>query len=152
MLINDPPLLDLLRRLNHFGVHYMIIGGIAVNFYGYHRHTADCDIWYDPSIDNIRNLIKSLEAAGFDIFELTEDRLQSQAITITENQPVTLMPVFALAAPFNIAFQRAIKIEFEDTFAYFIHLEDLIENKKRSGRLKDLADAEELSKIHHRKS
>jgi hypothetical protein len=36
-----PDFLDLLRFLNEEMVEYLVIGGMAVNFYGYHRATGD---------------------------------------------------------------------------------------------------------------
>ena len=29
-------------------LRYLLIGGYAVNYYGYNRHTADMDIWVAP--------------------------------------------------------------------------------------------------------
>jgi hypothetical protein len=39
-----PDFLDLLRFLNGEQVEYLMIGGMAVNYYGYHRSTGDLDI------------------------------------------------------------------------------------------------------------
>src|SRR4051812_11547591 len=39
-----PDFLDLLKFLNEEKVKYLVIGGMAVNYYGYHRSTGDLDI------------------------------------------------------------------------------------------------------------
>ena len=38
---------DVFRKLNEEKVRYLIIGGIAVNLYGYSRVTGDLDIMLD---------------------------------------------------------------------------------------------------------
>ena len=40
----DPEHLDFLKLLNQYQVEYMVIGGHAVNFYGYNRSTGDLDV------------------------------------------------------------------------------------------------------------
>ena len=50
----------------------MIIGGLAVNYYGYSRTTGDIDIWLEDSNANRKNLIAALTSYGIDgagIFE-----------------------------------------------------------------------------------
>ncbi len=37
-----------LAALNANSVNYMLVGGFAVNFYGYNRSTSDLDIWVKP--------------------------------------------------------------------------------------------------------
>jgi hypothetical protein len=39
-----PDFLDLLRFLNEERVEYLVIGGMAVNYYGYYRATGDLDL------------------------------------------------------------------------------------------------------------
>ncbi len=42
---------------NHFSVRMIMVGGGAVNFHGYQRHSADVDFWIDTSEENLKNLI-----------------------------------------------------------------------------------------------
>lgn len=51
--------------LNKHAVAFLLVGGYAVNFYGYARATIDLDIWYDPSDKNFRNLLLAIEDYGF---------------------------------------------------------------------------------------
>ena len=41
-------------------VKMMMIGGGAVNFHGYQRHSADVDFWFEPSAENFIKLISAL--------------------------------------------------------------------------------------------
>ena len=48
----------------------LLVGGGAVNFHGYQRHSADIDFWINITSNNIRNLLKTLQDLGYDINEL----------------------------------------------------------------------------------
>jgi hypothetical protein len=60
-----PDFLDLLRYLNEEKVEYLIVGGMAVNYYGYHRSTGDFDIWVGLSGENQDRLAAALRKFGF---------------------------------------------------------------------------------------
>ena len=44
---------SLLIQLNQNKVEYLVVGGYAVNYYGYSRTTGDIDLWIRP--DNDKN-------------------------------------------------------------------------------------------------
>ncbi len=50
----------IVRALNEHGVEYVIIGGIAVQFFGLQRATADIDLLVDPSPENVERIRKAL--------------------------------------------------------------------------------------------
>ena len=37
------------ERLNQLHVKYIIVGGLAVNYYGFNRSTGDIDVWIEDS-------------------------------------------------------------------------------------------------------
>ena len=62
-----PDFRELIKCLNDARAKYLLIGGYAVNFHGYHRNTADMDIWIaviprTPSVCRLRykNLVSIL--------------------------------------------------------------------------------------------
>ena len=59
-----PPTIDDLlavcRRLNEEGARYVLIGGFAINYYGFPRATEDIDFLVDPSEENILKIKKAL--------------------------------------------------------------------------------------------
>ncbi|KAF0145713.1 MAG: hypothetical protein FD156_688 [Nitrospirae bacterium] len=59
-----PPTIDDLvsvcKKLNDAGARYILIGGFAVNYYGFPRATEDIDLLVDPSEDNISKIKKAL--------------------------------------------------------------------------------------------
>jgi hypothetical protein len=50
--IADEFFVEFLSALQQQQVRYMLIGGIAVNFHGFMRHTQDMDIWLAPTNEN----------------------------------------------------------------------------------------------------
>jgi hypothetical protein len=60
-----PDFLAFLRCLSEEKVEYLVVGGMAVNFYGYHRSTGDLDIWVDVSPTNQDRLAAALKKFGF---------------------------------------------------------------------------------------
>jgi hypothetical protein len=60
-----PDFLDLLRFLNEERVEYLVIGGMAVNFHGYHRSTGDLDLWVAITPENQDRLAAALRKFGF---------------------------------------------------------------------------------------
>src|SRR6267142_7081213 len=66
--------------LNRHKVDCMLIGGVAVGFYGYQRISGismfkpelktDLDFWYNPTNENYLNLLKALEELEVDTSDL----------------------------------------------------------------------------------
>jgi hypothetical protein len=50
-----------IKLLNKFKVEYLLIGGVAVNLYGYSRGTGDIDVCIGPSNSNKEKLIAAVE-------------------------------------------------------------------------------------------
>ena len=42
------------------GLRYLLIGGYAVNYYGYNRNTEDMDVWLAPDNNNKQAFINTL--------------------------------------------------------------------------------------------
>ena len=57
----NPEMLLLLETFEHFNVNYLIVGGFAVNRYGYNRTTGDLDIYLKDTKENRQNLIYALD-------------------------------------------------------------------------------------------
>ena len=64
MDIMDEGLLNFWRILNKNNVHYIMVGGFAVNLNGYIRATKDSDLWLKDTIDNRKNLEKRMQNQG----------------------------------------------------------------------------------------
>ena len=59
-----PDFKALLELLNSAGVRYLVLGGYAVNHYGYHRATDDLDIWIAIDPENAKRVSEVLQEFG----------------------------------------------------------------------------------------
>ncbi len=55
-----------LQKMLDKEVEFILIGGYAVNYYGYNRVTGDMDIWLKPDNSNKTLLLIALQELGFD--------------------------------------------------------------------------------------
>ena len=62
MDIKDPLFSLVINRLLRHQVSFLLIGGYAVNFYGYGRYTGDIDFWLEPSNENKAKFITALKS------------------------------------------------------------------------------------------
>jgi predicted nucleotidyltransferase len=146
--------LDVLKFIeiaNSRSVKMLLVGGGAVNFYGYQRHSADVDFWVDISEENLNNLKQTIIDFGFEIDSFPKDVFsgdQNISIKISPISEIELITRFNPNCTFNEAWQRKNEINFDGITYYLLKLEDLIESKIKSLRPKDLLDIYELKRIH----
>jgi len=53
-----------------YHVKFLLVGGEAVNFYGYKRHSADVDFRINPIPENFKKIISVFQDLGYSISEL----------------------------------------------------------------------------------
>ena len=142
----DPNFKELLRLLNSADVKYLVIGGYAVNFHGYHRNTADIDIWIAIDPDNAQKASQALQSFGFPASSVPPEDFQQKGRILRFGRPPWRVDI--LTNPSGIQFdecypRRAIG-NLDDISVPFISLADLKINKKAVARTKDIADVENL--------
>ena len=158
MMPLPPDFKDFLKLLNRHRVEYLLIGGYAVNYYGYHRTTGDMDIWLEPSNTNRDLLLRALTKLGFDEAGINTirswDFTQPQKFHIgSDSQPdKTEFMTHISGVLFQDAALQKNYADIDGLQLPFIHYNNLILNKKSTGRTKDLADVEYLEKILHLKN
>ena len=142
----DSNYLDMLKCLNKAGVDYIMVGGWAVNLHGYVRATIDLDIWILADQENARKVYVALGEFGAPLGEVKpEDFAQDGTIFQIGVAPCRIDVINKIdGVKYAEASPRAIQKTIEGVPVRVISLEDLIVNKRASGRTKDLADAEIL--------
>lgn len=142
---------DFLRLLNSHGVEYLLVGGYAVCFHGYPRYTSDMDIWIAVEQSNAVRMVAALREFGFDLPGLTTAMfLQETRMTQLGREPVKIEILNKISGvTFSEARQRSAVYQVENLSIPVIGLSDLRANKLASGRLKDLADLENLPSPPH---
>lgn len=144
--------INLISALNGHGVRYILVGGFAVNFHGYHRTTGDIDLWMDDSKENRQKLIDTLDVLQYGYFEelLEVPMLPGYCeIILDSGIYVDLMDRIMgfESASFDKCYQRCAWHSIEDQRVPFLSFRDLLASKSSSHRLKDKLDAQELRRF-----
>ncbi len=151
MLNNDYR--DILHALNTEKVEYLLVGAYAMAAYGYPRATMDIDIWINPSPDNADAVLRALAQFGAPLHNLTREDLQKNdtifQIGVAPRRIDLITSVSGLR--FEDAFARSTQVEMDGILVPILSLDDLIVNKRASGRTKDLADVESLEILRNSK-
>ena len=145
-----------IRLSDKYGVRMLMVGGGAVNFHGYQRHSADVDFWIDTSNANLVKLIKVFNEMGYSI-ESFPDKVRNQEQNISvkfspSDLNLELITRFYISKSFDEAYRHSVSVTVNDKNVFkwnVLSLEDLIDSKIRAGRNKDLLDVQELKRIHN---
>ena len=141
-----PEFREFLACLNSDGVEYLLVGGYAVNHYGYHRFTEDIDFWIAVSDENLNRLLAAVRKFfGEDLAGFDKKFLQGNDAIFFGSVP-NKIEIFKHASglDFTDAYARRIETTLDGVPVKMICLNDLKTNKRASGRNKDLADLDNL--------
>ncbi len=127
-------------------VCYLIVGGYAVAAHGHPRYTKDLDVWVRVDTDNARRIIEALGDFGFgDLGLVAEDFLEDEVVVQLGREPQRIdLLTFVSGVEFDEAFENRLLAEFGETQVPVIGRSELRRNKIATGRLRDLADLEDL--------
>ena len=149
MLFTDD-MRELLRLFQKYGVEYVLVGGFAVNYYGYVRITQDVDFLVFPSPENAERTMQALNEFGFGSAGIPQECFENPGTAVhlgTEPNRIDLLTKLKGVSNTTI-FAGATSIEFAGVWVNIISLEHLVEAKQNSDRVRDLADVDELLKIN----
>jgi hypothetical protein len=135
---------DFIKSLNEHNVRYLLVGGWAVGIYGNPRATKDIDFLIAVDDKNIENLQKALYAFGAPTVDNKVFQEKGNIYRMGRSPVQVDIINEASGIGFEDCYARRNVITVEDMEISTISREDLIRNKKASGRLRDLADAEGL--------
>ena len=150
MLFSDD-MEDLVRLMENHHVRYALVGGFAVNYYGYVRTTQDIDFLIYPSEDNAQKMMAALTEFGFGGAGIPQEYFAKEGTAIhigVEPNRIDFL-THLQGADNDTVFDNLKEVMIEGVIMKIISYEDLLRVKKASGRLKDQADAEELEKVNN---
>lgn len=146
MDIFDEEILKFWRALEEFNVKYILVGGYAINLHGYQRFTGDlenrkalrkaflkCDMGNYPMIDYMQFI------PGWTDFHLNNGLRLDILIDMKGLEGYTFDECLEMASVANI----------EETNIPFLHINQLIQNKKVVNRPKDQIDVLALEQIQN---
>jgi hypothetical protein len=141
-----PDFSEFLRLLNEHEVKYLLVGGYAVGYHGYVRATADLDLWIQRDRRNAERVVKALQDFGFGVSNLDPDLFLTEERIVRMGMPPMRIEILTSISgvEFGECYRSRIVESWDDVIVNIIDLEKLKENKRASGRLKDLSDLEHL--------
>ena len=137
---------EFLQLLNSRKIEYLVIGGYAVGYHGYPRATGDMDVWIAMTEKNAGEMVRVLKEFGFDLPELRKELFLKKGNVIRMGVPPMRLEILTSVdgVAFEACFKNRIVADFGMFKVNFISKEDLLLNKRASGRPKDLADFDRL--------
>lgn len=140
---------EFLNLLHIHRVNYLLVGGYAVAAHGYPRFTGDLDLWIQISAENAENVLRVCREFGFDVANLrVELFINPKQMTRMGHPPLRIEILNSVS---GLSFEHAWKNRIQDVWdgvpISMISLQDLRANKLASGRMKDLADLENLPDV-----
>jgi predicted nucleotidyltransferase len=144
---------DMLRALSDEKVKFLLIGAYALAFHGYPRATMDIDIWIMPSPENADAVLRALQRFGSPLQNLTKKDLMQDGTIFQIGVAPRRIDIITSASglQFEETFRNSKPVKFEEIEVRIPSIDDLILNKKATGRTKDLADAEVLESLKNSK-
>ena len=144
MILLPPDFKEFLRLLASNKVLYLVVGGYAVNYYGYSRATADLDIWIAIAAENAARVTVVLHEFGF--AQADTALFLDPAKVIRMGVPPLRLEILTTISGVEFAecYERRVQTEIDGVSVNIIHLDDLKRNKQAAWRLKDRLDLERL--------
>ena len=144
----------LLERLREAEIDFVLVGGLAVNAWGYLRATRDVDLVPDPSAENLARLDALLVELGGRV-EVGERLLAPAAIgtflrtgdrtlVLTDLGRIDVLQGLPQVPSFAALDERASEVDIDGLVVKVCSLEDLLAMKRASDRPRDRDDLEAL--------
>lgn len=127
-------------------VEFLLIGAYALATYGYPRATKDLDIWVHASETNASKIRRSLTRFGAPVDQIDQKDFFEEGVVLQIGvAPVRIDITTKIdGVKFEEAYPNRVEINIENLIVPIISREDLILNKKASGRPQDLVDVQML--------
>lgn len=135
--------LELLKRNE---VEFLIVGSYARAYHGSPSFTGSIDILVKPSTENAEKIIESLNKFGFGKKGVhAEDLCEEGVIVQLGVSPIRIDIMTSITGvSWEESYNGAVDGMYGDISVKFLGKKQYITNKKAVGRMKDLADIEEI--------
>jgi hypothetical protein len=145
---------DLLRALCEANARFLVVGAYALAVHGTPRATGDIDVWVEPTTENAQRVYRGLQVFGAPLDALRLEDLCTPGIVFQMGLPPRRIDILTeiSGVEFEDAWPNRTEAQFGEVTVPVIGARDFIENKRQTGRPKDLIDARELSELLDRSS
>ncbi|MFH1441446.1 MAG: hypothetical protein ABIH18_05355 [Candidatus Omnitrophota bacterium] len=139
---------EMLQILLNNKVKFLIVGAYAMGAQGYPRATGDFDIWVEPSPENSKKVYDSLSEFGAPLEQINTETFIKKGIIFQIGVVPRRIDIltFIDGVKFDKAYKDKENIKIEGLTIPFLSKENIIKNKKATGREKDKLDVKYLRK------
>jgi hypothetical protein len=139
---------ELLKFFESRGAKAVIVGAHAVAYHAKPRYTKDLDVLVEPSLENAQRVIDALKDFGFGNLDLDMDDFAESGRIVQLGFPPNRIDLMTSidGVGFSEVWAGRVEGTYGSTRVFFIGRQELIRNKKASGRPQDLADLSWLEK------
>jgi len=136
----------MLQCLSEENVKFLLVGAYAVAAYGYPRATKNIDILVGAEPDNAPGIMRALARFGAPLAGVSEADFATAGIAFQIGSSPRRIDILTRISgvEFGHTYERRKTLSLEGMSVPVISLEDLIANKRATGRTQDLADVERL--------
>jgi hypothetical protein len=144
----NPDFLDMIAALREERAEFLVVGAFALAAHGVPRATGDLDLWGRPEPENAERVWRALltfgapvEGAGLGI----EDFTTPDTIFQMGRPPRRIDVITGIdGVAFEDAWPNRVTVEVEGIEVPCLGRQELVRNKRATGRAKDLLDLELL--------
>ena len=146
----NPDFLDLLAALLRVKARFLVVGAHAVAAHGVPRATGDLDVWVDATPENAARVWKALNEFGAPVhaFGLSQADLAAPDLVFQMGEPPGRVDILTsiTGVDFGAAWTARSVHRVGSLDVPFLGRAALLNNKRATGRTKDLADIEVLER------
>lgn len=152
MDVFDESILDFWRALQEYKVQYIMVGGYATNLHGYQRFTGDIDIWLKDTLENRQQLRQAFIKCDMGDYPMIDYMQFVPGWTDFHlNNGLRLDILIEMKGLEGYTFDECLEMasiaDIDNVNVPFLHINQLIENKKIVNRPKDQIDVAALEQI-----
>jgi hypothetical protein len=144
----NPDFVEMLSELSAGGAEFLVVGAHALAAHGLPRATGDLDIWVRADERNAPRVLEALRRFGAPLFDLSLDDLSKPGTVFQIGTAPARIDILTGVSglSFAEAWPRRTTVRIGDLSVAVIGREDLIRNKRATGRPQDLVDADRLER------
>ena len=140
---------EFLRFLVSNEARFLIVGGFAYSIYAEPRYTKDLDLFIERSDGNADRVLHAVqEFLGETLGLKKSDLLTPKTFVQLGYPPLRIdLTTHCEGLVFEEAWKNRVAGAYGDVEVFFLSLDDLIKNKRATGRDQDLIDAKMLDRV-----
>jgi hypothetical protein len=142
----NPDFVDLLRAFIADDVRFLVVGAYALAVHGRPRATGDLDVWVEATPENASRLMRALGAFGAPLESVSADDFSRPGVVFQMGLPPRRIDVLTdlTGITFAEAWPTRLRAPFGLLEVDYLGRDAFIQNKRATGRTRDLADIEAI--------